>query len=201
MKIGVLASGSGTNLQAIIDAIDNEIINDTEVAVVISNRKNAYALERARKNGIKDIYLNKNDFAGREEYDRKVVEILKEEGVDLVILAGYLRWITESFVNSFEGKIMNIHPSLLPSFKGLHGIEQAYEYGVKVTGVTVHFVDETEDGGPIILQEIVKIEEEDSIEMVEEKIHIVEHKLYPQAIELYRKGVLSIDGRKVKIEK
>lgn len=199
MKIGILASGSGTNLQAIIDAIDKGDIKNAEIAVVISNKKTAFALERARKNGIKDIYLNKNDYKDRLEYDKKIVEILKEEKVELVILAGYLKWITEYFVETYKNKIMNIHPSLLPSFKGLHGIEQAYEYGVKVTGVTVHFVDETEDGGPIILQEEVRIEENDTLESVEEKIHKVEHRLYPKAIDLYIKNKILLEGRKVRI--
>lgn len=199
MKIGILASGSGTNLQAIIDAIDKGDIKNAEIAVVISNKKTAYALERARKNGIKDIYLNKNDYKDRLEYDKKIVEVLKEEKVELVILAGYLKWITEYFVEIYINKIMNIHPSLLPSFKGLHGIEQAYEYGVKVTGVTVHFVDETEDGGPIILQEEVRIEENDTLESVEEKIHKVEHRLYPKAIDLYIKNKILLEGRKVRI--
>lgn len=199
MKIGILASGSGTNLQAIIDAIDKGDIKNAEIAVVISNKKTAFALERARKNGIKDIYLNKNDYKDRLEYDKKIVEVLKEEKVELVILAGYLKWITEYFVETYKNKIMNIHPSLLPSFKGLHGIEQAYEYGVKVTGVTVHFVDETEDGGPIILQEEVRIEENDTLESVEEKIHKVEHRLYPKAIDLYIKNKILLEGRKVRI--
>ncbi len=200
MKIGVLASGGGTNLQAIIDAIKNDTIKESEISIVISNRKNAYALQRAKDNDIESVYLNKNDFENREAYDKKVVEVLKEAEVDLVILAGYLRWITKTFVDAFRWRIMNIHPSLLPSFKGLHGIEQAYEYGVKVTGVTVHYVDETEDGGPIILQEEVRIDENDTLDLLEKKIHKVEHRIYPKAIEIYRKGLIRLNGRKTKIE-
>ena len=200
MNIGVLVSGSGSNLQAIIDSIEAGVIKESSVKVVISNRREAYALERAKKHGIETVYLNGKDFATREEYDKKIVEILQERGVELVVLAGYLRWITSYFVEKFKNRILNIHPSLLPSFKGLHGIEQAFDYGVKVTGVTVHFVDETEDGGAVILQEPVIIEEKDTLETLEEKIHKVEHVLYPKAIELYRIGKLKMEGRKVKIE-
>lgn len=199
MKIGVLASGSGSNLQAIINAIESGEIKESSITVLICNRKEAYALERAKKHGIPAVYLNGKEFATREEYDRKVVEILKEHGVELVVLAGYLRWITPYFVESFKDKILNIHPSLLPSFKGLHGIEQAFEYGVKVTGVTVHFVDETEDGGAVIIQEAVMIENSDTLETLEEKIHKVEHKLYPYVIEAIRNGRVSKNGRIVKI--
>lgn len=200
MNIGVLVSGSGSNLQAIIDSIEAGVIKESSVKVVISNRREAYALERAKKYGIETVYLNGKDFATREEYDKKIVEILQERGIELVVLAGYLRWITSYFVEKFKNRILNIHPSLLPSFKGLHGIEQAFDYGVKVTGVTVHFVDETEDGGAVILQEPVIIEEKDTLETLEEKIHKVEHVLYPKAIELYRIGKLKMEGRKVKIE-
>lgn len=200
MNIGVLVSGSGSNLQAIIDSIEAGVIKESSVKVVISNRREAYALERAKKHGIETVYLNGKDFATREEYDKKIVEILQERGIELVVLAGYLRWITSYFVEKFKNRILNIHPSLLPSFKGLHGIEQAFDYGVKVTGVTVHFVDETEDGGAVILQEPVIIEEKDTLETLEEKIHKVEHVLYPKAIELYRIGKLKMEGRKVKIE-
>ena len=200
MNIGVLVSGSGSNLQAIIDSIEAGVIKDSCVKVVISNRREAYALERAKKHGIETVYLNGKEFASRDEYDKKVVEILQERGIELVVLAGYLRWITPHFVESFKNRIVNIHPSLLASFKGLHGIEQAFEYGVKVTGVTVHFVDETEDGGAVILQEPVIIEENETLETLEEKIHKVEHKLYPKAIELFRSGKLVMTGRKVKIE-
>jgi phosphoribosylglycinamide formyltransferase 1 len=201
MNIGVLVSGSGSNLQAIIDSIEAGVIKDSCVKVVISNRREAYALERAKKHGIETVYLNGKEFGSRDEYDKKVVEILQERGIELVVLAGYLRWITPHFVESFKNRIVNIHPSLLPSFKGLHGIEQAFEYGVKVTGVTVHFVDETEDGGAVILQEPVIIEENETLETLEEKIHKVEHILYPKAIELLRSGKFTMTGRKVKIER
>ena len=200
MKIAVLASGSGTNLQAIIDAVATNEIHNCEVAVVISNKESAFALERARKSGIEALYVNYKEYASREEYDMQIVKLLKERGIELVVLAGYLKWITPYFVESFKNRILNIHPSLLPSFKGLEGIAQAYNYGVKVTGVTVHFVDETEDGGAVILQQPVIIEENDSQESLAEKIHKVEHILYPRAINLFINGKIKIDGRKVKIE-
>lgn len=200
MKIAILASGGGTNLQAIIDNIENGNLKNCNIELVISNKKDAYALERARKNDIKDIFLNPKDYSTRDLYDQKIIEILKENDIDLVVLAGYLRWISKQFVENFKNKIINIHPSLLPSFKGLHGIEQAYNYGVKVSGVTVHFVDETEDGGEIIMQKEVLINEGDSLEAFEEKIHQVEHKIYPEVIGLFQKNKIEINGRRVKIK-
>lgn len=200
MKIAVLASGGGTNLQAIIDSIENKYLKFSKIELVLSNNKNAYALERAEKNGLQTLYLNPKDFNSRDEYDQKIVEILKEKNIDLIVLAGYLRWISKYFVDSFKNKIINIHPSLLPSFKGLHAIEQAYEYGVKISGVTVHFVDETEDGGTIIAQEKIRIEDGESLESFEEKIHKIEHKLYPEVISLIEKNSISIKGRKANIK-
>lgn len=200
MKIAVLASGSGSNLQAIIDNIKSGNLKNCEISVVISNKESAYALERARKAGIEAVYVNYKDYPSREDYDKRIVEIMKAKGVELVVLAGYLKWITPYFVNAFRNSILNIHPSLLPSFKGLEGIKQAFDYGVRVTGVTVHFVDETEDGGAVILQEAVQIEKSDTLETLAEKIHKVEHKLYPLAIQYFIDGKLAIDGRKVIIK-
>lgn len=197
MKIAVLASGNGSNLQAIIDAVKNKLITNCEIEMVISNKESAFALERARKENIKAIFLNPKSFQSKDAYDFEIVKLLKESKVDFVILAGYLKWITPYFVESFRNKILNIHPSLLPSFKGLHGIEQAFDYGVKTTGVTVHFVDETEDGGAVILQEPVVIGEGETLEQLEEKIHKVEHILYPKAINLLVNNKLEITGRKV----
>lgn len=199
MKIAVLISGGGTNLQAIIDSIKSEIIKNVEIKLVLSNRKQAYGLERAKNNNIDSIYLNPKEYNSREDYDKKVVEILKENKIDLVVLAGYLRWISKDFVEAFKNKIINIHPSLLPSFKGLHAIEQAYEYGVKVTGVTVHFVDETEDGGSIILQEELIINNNDTLEEIEKEIHKIEHKIYPKVIQLLAEGKVKLEGRKTNI--
>lgn len=199
MKIAILASGGGTNFQAIADSIKSGYLENVEIDLLISNRKSAYAMKRAENLEVESLYLNAKEFENRVEYDKKIIEILNDRGIELVVLAGYLRWISKEFVEAFENRILNIHPSLLPSFKGLHGIEQAYEYGVKQTGVTVHFVDETEDGGAIILQEVVEIEEGESLCSVEEKIHRVEHILYPKAIKLFSEGKLRMDGRKVNL--
>lgn len=200
MKIGILASGNGSNLQAIIDSINKGYLQNAEISIVISDNENAYALKRSKDNNIKNLYINKKEYKTRIEYDTKIVEVLKEEKIELVILAGYLRWISEYFVNEYRGRIMNIHPSLLPSFKGLNAIEKAYNYGVKITGVTVHFVDETEDAGPIILQETIIINENMSLEKLEEEIHKIEHRLYPKAIDLFIKDKLSIENKKVVIK-
>jgi len=201
MKIGILASGNGSNLQAIIDSINKGYLQNAEISIVISDNENAYALKRSKDNNIKNLYINKKEYKTRIEYDTKIVEVLKEEKIELVILAGYLRWISEYFVNEYRGRIMNIHPSLLPSFKGLNAIEKAYNYGVKITGVTVHFVDETEDAGPIILQETIIINENMSLEKLEEEIHKIEHKLYPKAIDLFIKDKLYIENKKVFIRR
>ena len=200
MKIGILASGNGSNLQAIIDSINKGYLQNAEISIVISDNENAYALKRSKDNNIKNLYINKKEYKTRIEYDTKIVEVLKEEKIELVILAGYLRWISEYFVNEYRGRIMNIHPSLLPSFKGLNAIEKAYNYGVKITGVTVHFVDETEDAGPIILNETIIINENMRLEILEEEIHKIEHRLYPKAIDLFIKDKLSIENKKVVIK-
>ncbi|MDO9534523.1 MAG: phosphoribosylglycinamide formyltransferase [Bacillota bacterium] len=195
MKMAVLASGYGSNLQAIIDAIENGEING-KLEIVVSDKKDAYALERARRHHIEDHYINPKVFSVRDEFDRAVIALLQERKVDLVILAGFMRLLSPVFVNQFMGKIMNIHPSLLPSFPGLNGVEQALEYGVKVTGCTVHFLDEGLDTGPVILQDTVPVYESDTVETLHERIHSVEHRLYTRAIQLFSQGKLSIEGRK-----
>ncbi len=185
MNIAVLASGNGTNFQAIIESIKKGEIENGIIKVLISNNKKAYALERAKKEGIEAIYINRKEYKSREEYDKKIVELLKERDIDLIILAGYMMWISKYFVDSFENKILNIHPSLLPAFKGLDAIKQAYDYGVKITGVSVHYVDETEDGGKIIEQEELRIKKGYTLEELEKEIHKIEHKLYPKVINLF----------------
>jgi len=197
-KIAVFASGFGSNLQAIIDYIARGSLNG-EIALVFSNNKDAHALERAKKHKIQTVCTNPKDFASRKEFDLKIAEILKSEKIDLIVLAGYMLLLSPELVAIFKNKIMNIHPALLPSFKGNHGIKDAYEYGVKVTGVTVHFVDKDLDRGPIILQEPVFIDNDDSVESLEEKIHRVEHKIYPKAVEYFCDDRLEIVGRKVKL--
>lgn len=198
INLGVLASGSGTNLQAIIDAEKNGEI-DAKVVVVVSDKENAFALERARKHNIPAIFVDFKKFSSKKEYEEEIVKNLKKHNVDLVILAGYMKLVGKTLLGEYKNKIMNIHPALLPSFPGLEAWEQAVNYGVKISGVTVHFVDEGCDTGPIILQEAVKVEEGDTGETLLQRIHQEEYKIYKKAIQLYAKGKLKIEGRRVKI--
>jgi phosphoribosylglycinamide formyltransferase-1 len=197
-RIAVFASGFGSNLQAIIDYNKDHGLSG-EIALIFSNNKDAFALERAKESKIKSVFLDPSDYGVREEFDKKIIELLEEEKIDLVVLAGYMFLVGPIFVRKFKNRILNIHPALLPSFKGTHGIKDAYEYGVKVTGVTVHFVDEGLDSGPIIIQRAVDIDQDESMEELEEKIHRVEHKIYPLAVKYFCEGRLKIEGRKVKI--
>jgi phosphoribosylglycinamide formyltransferase-1 len=197
-RIAVFASGFGSNLQALIDYNNKHGLNG-DIVLVFSNNKDAFALERAKKNNIKAVFMDPARYSSREQYDSEIIEILEEEKIDLVVLAGYMFLLSQEFVHRFKNKILNIHPALLPSFKGTHGIKDAYRYGVKVTGVTVHFVDGGLDSGPIILQEAVDIDSDDSVEELEEKIHKVEHKIYPEAVKYFCEDRLEIDGRMVKI--
>lgn len=195
MKLGILASGQGTNLQAIINGIEKGEI-PAEISVVISDRSDAFALERARRHNLKAVYVNPANFHGREDFDREVIRILNAEEVELVILAGFMRLLSPVFVKAFPQRILNIHPSLLPAFPGLEGVKQALDYGVKVTGCTVHFVDEGLDTGPIILQEAVPVYDDDTVETLHQRIHEVEHCLYPQAITLLAQGKVTLKGRR-----
>jgi len=189
MKIAVLVSGGGTNLQAIIDAVDNGVITNTEIAIVISNKENAYALTRAENAGIKASYISPKQFADREEYSQAMINAIKESGAELVVLAGFLVVLSESFVNAFEGKIINIHPSLIPSFcgDGFYGLkvhEAALSRGVKVTGATVHFVDSGTDTGPIINQKAVYIQPGDTAETLQKRVmEEAEWIILPKAID------------------
>ena len=198
MNIAVFASGRGTNLQAIIDAVKAGKVK-ANIACVIGDRKDAFALERARRAGIEAIYIRSKDFSSCEEFDREAIRHLERHNVELVVLAGFMRLLSGYFVNKYRNRIMNIHPALLPSFKGTEGIKDAWDYGVKVTGPSVHFVTEDLDAGPIILQNPVAIEEDDTMETLEEKIHKAEHEIYPEAIRLFVEGKLKVEGRKVKI--
>ena len=198
MNIAVLASGSGTNFEAIARALKEGQIK-ASLKLLITDKEDSYARTRAKSFGVKDVFVGPKDFKSREDFDRKVVSILKEEDIDLVVLAGFMRIITPFFVQAFRNKILNIHPAILPSFKGVDSIKEAYEYGVRVTGVTVHFVDEQMDHGPIILQEAVKISKGESLEELEARIHKIEHKLYPEAIKLFCDGKLKVEKRRVTI--
>jgi phosphoribosylglycinamide formyltransferase-1 len=196
VNIGVLVSGSGTNLQALIDARESGGL-PARIACVISNRADAFALERAKKHGIPAIHLDHRSFAGRDQYDTALVTMLAEHAVDLVVLAGFMRIVTPVLLNAFPNAVMNIHPALLPAFPGLHAQQQALEYGVKVTGCTVHFVDAGTDTGPIIIQAAVPVLERDSVESLSRRIQIEEHRIYPEAVRLFAEGKLTVAGRRV----
>jgi phosphoribosylglycinamide formyltransferase 1 len=195
-RIAVFASGFGSNLQALIDFSKNNDLNG-EIVLVFSDKSSAYALQRAKNNGIKTVFLDPAQFKTRKQYDEQIAGMLEEEKIDLVVLAGYMLFIGQNILAKFKNRIINIHPALLPSFKGTHGIKDAFDYGVKVTGVTVHFVDEGLDSGPIIMQQAVEISGDDNAETLEEKIHAIEHKLYPLAVKYFCAGMLKIKGRKV----
>jgi len=196
--LGVLASGRGSNLQAIIDNIEAGKL-DAQVKVVISDKPTAYALERARTHGIPGIYVNPGQFSGKEEYEKAIVECLQENQVELVVLAGYMRLVGKVLLNSYSNRLMNIHPALLPSFPGAHGQRDAVEYGVRFSGCTVHFVDEGMDTGPIILQAVLPVLQDDDEDTLAARILQEEHKIYSQAIQLYAEERLKVEGRKVRI--
>ncbi|MDW7739548.1 MAG: phosphoribosylglycinamide formyltransferase [Bacillota bacterium] len=194
-QIAVLASGQGTNLEAILEAVKREEIAG-RVAVVISDRGEAPALDRARRHGVEAIFVDPKGHKNREEYDRSLIEILQKFKVDLVVLAGFMRLLSPLFVKTFPLQIMNIHPSLLPAFPGTDGVEQAFEYGVKVTGCTVHFVEEGLDSGPVILQEAVPVIQRETVNTLLQRIHAAEHRLYPTAIDLFCRDKLKVEGRR-----
>ena len=199
MNIAVFASGRGTNLQAIIDAAKAGEIKAV-LSLVVSDRKDSGALEKARSAGIEAVYINPGDFSSREDFDKQAITYLEKYKIELVVLAGFMRIVSPYFVSRYKNRIMNLHPALLPSFIGTRGIKDAWDYGVKVTGPTVHFVTEDLDAGPIVLQKPVIIEDKDTIETLEEKIHKAEHEIYPRAVKLFVEGRLKIEGRVVKIK-
>jgi len=202
LRVGVLASGRGSNLQAIIDAIEAGRL-DAQIVLVLSNKKDAVALERARKHGLTDVFLDPKPFAGqpdsREAYDRAVLDLLRKHDVELVLLAGYMKIVTPVLVKAYENRMMNIHPSLLPSFPGLDAQKKALDHGVKLSGCTVHFVTEGVDEGPIIIQAAVPILEGDTPETLAARILVEEHKIYPRAVQLYAEGRLNVSGRVVRV--
>ncbi len=198
LTLGVLASGRGSNLQSIIDACADSRIN-AQVAAVISDCQDAYALERAKKHGIAAYYVNPNIYSDKAAYEARMVELLQQHQVELVCLAGYMRLVGETMLNAYPLRMMNIHPALLPAFPGLHAQRQALEYGVKVSGCTVHFVDQGMDTGPIILQAAVPVLDNDTEESLAARILTQEHIIYPRAIGLFADGRLKVTGRKVSI--
>ena len=195
-KLAVLCSGRGTDLQSIIDAIKAGTLQ-AEISIVITDKPNVKALERAEIAGIKNICVDRKKFDTRADFEAELLRNLAE--IDLVVLAGFMRILSPEFVKNFTGRLMNIHPSLLPSFKGAHAHKDALEYGVKVSGCTVHFVDEGTDSGPIILQAAVEVKEDDTEETLSARILEQEHIIYPKAIQLFVEKRLKIEGRKVKI--
>ncbi len=200
IRLGVLVSGRGSNLQAIIDAIEAGTLS-AQISVVLSNKKDAVGLERARKHGLTHVFLDPKPFAGqpdsREAYDRAVLDVLRKHDVELVLLAGYMKIVTGVLVKAYENRMMNIHPSLLPSFPGLDVQKKAIEHGCKIAGCTVHFVTEGVDEGPIIIQAAVPILEDDQPEALAARILEQEHKIYPRAVQLYAEGRLRVEGRRV----
>jgi phosphoribosylglycinamide formyltransferase-1 len=194
-RLAVLISGRGSNLQSILDAIGNRTL-DATVAIVISNRSDAAGLDRARAAGVETMCVLPRDYPSRDDCDRAIVEILRDRNVGLVCLAGYMRIIGRPLLEAFEDRILNIHPSLLPSFPGLEAQRQALEYGVEVTGVTVHLVTDGLDDGPIVAQRAVPVLTGDSVEMLAARILVEEHRIYPEAIRLVLKGGWSVDGRR-----
>lgn len=195
-RIGVLVSGSGSNLQSIIDACDRGQING-EIAVVISNVADAYALKRAEKKSIPAIVISHADYPNRHDFDDEIARTLAKYQVDLVALAGFMRVLSSEFLNKFPGRIMNIHPALLPSFPGLGVRQKAIDHGVRFSGCTVHFVDAGVDTGPIIIQAVVPVFPDDTEEELKDRILALEHRIYPKAIQLFAQGDLEIVGRKV----
>lgn len=198
LKLGVLISGSGSNLQSIIDHIENGKIA-AQITIVVSNNAQAYGLTRAGKHGIPCAVLNHQDFANREEFDCELIRILSSAGVELIVLAGFMRILTPFFLRAFPHKIINIHPALLPAFPGTHVQQKAVDYGVKFSGCTVHFVDEGVDTGPIIIQAVVPVLPDDTAETLAARILKEEHKIYPQAIRYFAEGRIIKSDRHVKI--
>lgn len=202
LRLGILVSGRGSNLQAIIDAIEAGALK-AEIAVVISNKQEVPALKRAERHGLKTVFLDPKSVAGmpdpRQAYDHTLLETLQQHQVQLVVLAGYMKIVTSALIDAYESRMMNIHPSLLPSFPGLRAQQQALDHGVKVAGCTVHFVTEGMDAGPIILQRAVPVEEGDAEDILSERILKEEHGLLPRAIQLFADGRLKVEGRTVHI--
>jgi phosphoribosylglycinamide formyltransferase 1 len=200
VRLGVLLSGRGSNLQAVIDAIEAGTLSAT-IAVVISNKRDAAGIERARKHGVPDVFLDAKPFAGqpdsREAYDRALLDLLRKHEAELVLLAGYMKIVTPVLVKAYEHRMMNIHPSLLPSFPGLEVQKKAIDHGCKIAGCTVHFVTEGVDEGPIIIQAAVPIHETDTPETLAARILEQEHRIYPRAVQLYAEGRLRVEGRRV----
>ncbi|MHC5267977.1 phosphoribosylglycinamide formyltransferase [Enterococcus sp. LJL98] len=189
MRMAIFASGNGSNFEAIVQGVKNGEIQG-EVALLFCDKKDAYVLERGKRHGIPCLSFSPKEFDSKIAYEEKIKEALEKHRVDLVVMAGYMRIVGDTLLQAYPNKIINLHPSLLPSFPGLHGIRDAFEYGVKVTGITIHYIDEGVDTGPIIAQATTEILPSDSLESIEEKIHQLEHEWYPKVLaEITQKGV------------
>ena len=200
LKIGVLLSGSGTNLQAIIDSISEDGL-PVDIVKVVSSRPDAYGIERAQRAGIPVLVMNRQKYADVEAADAQIVEALREAGAEYVVMAGYMRKVTPVMLDAFPDRVLNLHPALLPSFKGAHAIQDAFDAGVKVTGVTVHFANEDYDKGPIVAQEPVRVEEGWTVDQLEAAIHAVEHVLYPRVLRQLAEGRITVgEDRKVSVD-
>ncbi|MCK9573450.1 MAG: phosphoribosylglycinamide formyltransferase [Candidatus Omnitrophica bacterium] len=198
MNIAILASGNGSNFEAIAKAVKCGYIKGC-IKVLITDKSNAFVRQRAKRNKIKDIFIDAAEFKSRQAFDDEIVKVLKKERIDLVVLAGFMRILSVNFVKRFQNRILNIHPALLPAFRGENAIKRALKHGCKVTGVTVHLIDEKVDNGPIILQQAIKIEKGETLKNLEKKVHSLEHKLYPLAIKLFTERRVKIRNRNVKI--
>ncbi|MCD4702737.1 MAG: phosphoribosylglycinamide formyltransferase [Methanosarcinaceae archaeon] len=198
-NIAVLVSGRGSNLQSIIDSVKIGYIGDANIRVVVSDVSDAYALARARDHGIDAVFIDPSEHSDKHVFEENILRTLKEHDVDLVLLAGYMRILGKQIIREYRNRIMNIHPALLPSFRGLHAQRQAFEYGVKVAGCTVHFVDEGMDTGPIVLQRCVPVIEDDTADTLADRILVQEHRIYPEAVKLFIEGKLKVEGRIVSV--
>ena len=199
LVIGALVSGSGSNLQSIIDSIEAQKLNAT-IGIVVSNVSDAFALKRCEKHGIKTAVVDHRLYATRDAFEEVLLETMREASVELVVMAGFMRVLSDHFLDAFPMKVMNIHPALLPSFKGIHAQKQAFDYGVKFSGCTVHFADSGVDTGPIIIQSVVPLLQDDTQETFQQRILEEEHRIYPQAIQLYAQGRIEVQDRKVRIK-
>ncbi len=204
LRLGILVSGGGTNLQAIIDSIENGTVKNARIETVVSSNENAYAIDRAKKYGIGAIVISAKKFYSRDEYDEALVNHMKDKNIDLIVMAGFLSIVGSKLINQFKNRIINVHPSLIPAFcgDGYYGLrvhEKVLEYGVKITGATVHFVDEIVDGGPIILQKAVQIKDNDTAESLQNRVMAeAEWEILPKAINLIANNKLEVVGRTVR---
>jgi phosphoribosylglycinamide formyltransferase 1 len=193
LNIGVLISGSGSNLQSLIDHIEEGTL-DAHISLVVSSRPDVYGIERAKKAGIPVLVMNREAYADASAANQRIADALKEAGAEYVVMAGYMRMVTAEILDAFPDRVVNLHPALLPSFKGAHAIQDAFDFGVKVTGVTVHFANADYDKGPIIAQRAVEVLESDTVDSLEARIHAVEHELYPHVVQLLSERRVTVDA-------